>query len=112
MTRPTAADIIATKHNWYHVIDLADGVTTPGWIDLRTHLSTVGFPDDMTGMRALDIGMFDGFWAFEMERRGAQVIGIDIDDIPPPDIPRIHYDRIRQEAIDGDMVTGRGFQLL
>ncbi len=30
-------------------------------------------------MRCLDVGTFDGFWAFEMERRGArQVIGIDI----------------------------------
>jgi tRNA (mo5U34)-methyltransferase len=31
-------------------------------------------PDDLTGMRCLDVGTMDGFWAFEMERRGAQSV--------------------------------------
>jgi tRNA (mo5U34)-methyltransferase len=32
-------------------------------------------------MRCLDVGTRDGFWAFEMERRGAsEVVGIDLDD--------------------------------
>jgi tRNA (mo5U34)-methyltransferase len=32
-------------------------------------------------MRCLDVGTHDGFWAFEMERRGAsEVIAIDLDD--------------------------------
>jgi tRNA (mo5U34)-methyltransferase len=33
----------------------------------------------MEGMKALDVGTFDGFWAFEMERRGAEVVAIDVD---------------------------------
>jgi tRNA (mo5U34)-methyltransferase len=116
MTRPSlspsADDVLAIKHRWYHSIDLGDGRVTPGWIDLRDQVRHVGFPDDMRGMKALDIGMFDGFWALEMERRGAQVIGIDIDDIPPPDVPRIHYDRVRAEALADDVVTSRGFDML
>ena len=31
-------------------------------------------------MRALDVGTWDGFWAFEMERRGAEVTALDLDD--------------------------------
>ena len=30
----------------------------------------------------LDVGTFEGFWAFEMERRGAEVVALDIDDDP------------------------------
>jgi SAM-dependent methyltransferase len=112
VSRPTADDVLALKHRWYHTIELDDGRVTPGWTDLRAHAGNVGFPDDMSGMKALDCGMFDGFWAFQMERRGAQVVGIDIDDIPPPDIPRIHYESVRAETIADDLVTGRGFAAL
>ena len=36
-------------------------------------------PDDLHGKRALDVGTFDGFWAFELERRGAEVVAIDVE---------------------------------
>jgi len=39
-----------------------------------------GLPEDMSGMRVLEIGTWDGFWAFEMERRGAEVVALDLDD--------------------------------
>jgi SAM-dependent methyltransferase len=46
-------------------------------------------------MRCLDVGSYDGFWSFEMERRGAaQVIAIDADRSPWPDVARIHWDSI------------------
>jgi tRNA (mo5U34)-methyltransferase len=112
VTKPTVDDVLALNHRWYHTIDLGDGRATPGWTDLRDHVRNVGFPDDMSGMVALDCGMFDGFWAFQMEKRGARVIGIDIDDIPPPDIPRIHYEDVRAEAVRDDLVTERGFAML
>jgi len=32
----------------------------------------------MTGLRVLDVGTYDGFFAFECERRGADVVAIDI----------------------------------
>lgn len=39
----------------------------------------IPFPASLAGKRCLDVGTFDGFWAFEMERRGAEeVVAIDI----------------------------------
>jgi tRNA (mo5U34)-methyltransferase len=63
---------------WYHTLELAPGIETPGWFDLRAIADRV-LPDSLEGERCLDVGTFDGFWAFEMERRGArEVLGIDI----------------------------------
>src|SRR5690606_2603762 len=55
---------------WYHTIDVAPGVTTKGWFDLRGVVDLMPWPD-VRGKRCLDIGTFDGFFAFELERRGA-----------------------------------------
>lgn len=40
-------------------------------------LDAIGLPRDCSGLRALDIGCKDGFYAFELERRGARVVGLD-----------------------------------
>jgi tRNA (mo5U34)-methyltransferase len=65
---------------WYHTMELAPGLVTPGWFDTRSVAPTLPFPD-LRGRRCLDIGTFDGFWAFEMERRGAaEVITADVPD--------------------------------
>ena len=85
-----AAPDLAERMNaltWYHTIELAPGVVTPGMFDHRPFVDRYGLPADMTGMRALDIGTFDGVWAFEMERRGAQVTAIDVDDVQDYDWP-------------------------
>jgi hypothetical protein len=42
----------------------------------------------MDGMCALEVGMWDGFRAFEMERRGAEVVALDLDDKRDLDWPR------------------------
>jgi tRNA (mo5U34)-methyltransferase len=66
---------------WYHTLDLPNGVTTPGEYDLRGIVDALPWPADMAGMRCLDVGSRDGFYAFEMERRGAaEVVSLDIDD--------------------------------
>jgi len=66
---------------WYHTIELAAGVVTPGWFDTRSIVERIGFPSDLSGKRCLDIGTFDGFWAFTMEQRGAaEVLAIDVPD--------------------------------
>ncbi len=108
--RPELADVLAAPHRWYHVVELAPGVTTPGWIDLRPHVDGAALPADLTGQRALDVGTFDGFWAFELERRGAAVIGIDVDQFPPPDTPKRRWAAVQSE-LDG-AVPGTGFALL
>jgi tRNA (mo5U34)-methyltransferase len=46
------------------------------------------WPESLAGARCLDVGTMDGFWAFEMERRGAsEVLGIDLADRARLDIP-------------------------
>lgn len=65
---------------WYHTIELAPGEETEGMFDLRPFVDRYGLPDSLEGKRCLDVGTWDGFWAFEMERRGGEVVGIDLDD--------------------------------
>jgi tRNA (mo5U34)-methyltransferase len=65
---------------WYHTMEIAPGVITPGWFDLRQVVDQMPWPD-VKGKRCLDIGTFDGFLAFEMERRGAaEVVALDVED--------------------------------
>lgn len=65
---------------WYHTLDVAPGVTTKGWFDLRPVVDLMPWPD-VRGKRCLDIGTFDGYLAFELERRGAsEVIAVDVED--------------------------------
>ena len=71
----------ARRRSWYHTIELAPGQVTPGWFDLRSQLPHYGMPERLDGLRVLDVGTWDGFWAFEMERRGArEVVALDLDD--------------------------------
>jgi tRNA (mo5U34)-methyltransferase len=68
---------IATVPRWYHPIEVRPGIVTPGTNDARTILELLELPADCRGMRALDLGTRDGFFAFELERRGAEVTAID-----------------------------------
>jgi len=63
---------------WYHTIDLGGGVVTPGIYDHRPYLEYYGLPEDLTGKKALDIGTASGFFAFEMEKRGAEVTATEL----------------------------------
>jgi tRNA (mo5U34)-methyltransferase len=66
---------------WYHTLDLGQGIVTPGWFDTRPIVGRVPLPASLAGRRCLDVGTWDGFWAFEMERRGAaEVVAVDIAD--------------------------------
>src|SRR5262245_62521924 len=58
--------------NWYHTIELGNGLVSRGFYDHRPVVNCYGLPDSLCGKTALDIGTADGFWAFEMERRGAE----------------------------------------
>jgi tRNA (mo5U34)-methyltransferase len=75
---------------WYHTIELPGGVVTPGWFDLRSVVDKLPWPD-VRGKRCLDVGTYDGFLAFELERRGAaEVVALDIPNHEdwdwPPDV--------------------------
>lgn len=57
--------------NWFHTIDLGNGIVTPGNDKSPTKLQRLHIPEDLTGMTFLDIGAWDGFFSFAAERRGA-----------------------------------------
>ncbi len=65
-------------YHWYHTIELRDGLVTPGFYDHRSSLSAFQFPTDMGGRSVLDIGSATGFFAFELERRGAEVVSVEV----------------------------------
>lgn len=96
----------AEEIGWYHAIELEPGTRSDGWFDLTTVVHRYGLPERMDGMRALDVGTWDGFWAFEMERRGAQVVALDLDDEAELDWPP----RRRPRELP-DEPRGRGFRI-
>ncbi|HXP86779.1 MAG TPA: methyltransferase domain-containing protein [Bryobacteraceae bacterium] len=70
---------------WWHSFELPDGRVIRGVSEipaLRERLGQFPIPQDLTGRRALDIGCWDGWFSFELERRGAEVVAIDIWDNP------------------------------
>ena len=76
------------RYPWYHTLELGDGIATEAMFDHRPVLHRYPMPDDLSGLRCLDVGTMDGFWAFEMERRGASsVVAIDHDDPDAMDWP-------------------------
>jgi tRNA (mo5U34)-methyltransferase len=73
------ADVAAL--DWYHTIELPGGVLTPGFYDHRPVVKFLPIPRSLAGRRCLDVGSSDGFWAFEMWRRGAaEVVSLDLED--------------------------------
>ena len=90
---------------WYHTQEPANGLVTPGMFDLRGVVDRYEIPTDLTGQRVLEVGTFEGFWAFELESRGAEVTALDIDRIQDLDWPP----RMRPSE---DEQRGEGFELV
>jgi len=90
------------RYPWYHTLELAPGVVTGGMFDHRPVADRFPLPADLTGLRCLDVATMDGYWAFEMERRGAaSVTAIDLDDPDALDWPaslRAGHDRSLDET--------------
>ena len=101
MTDPRAA--VAANPLWYHTMEVAPGVVTPGWFDLRGVMDRLPWPD-VRGLRCLDVGTYDGHLAFELERRGAaEVVATDLAEHSEWDWPA----RLRERgAVHLDEVAG------
>jgi tRNA (mo5U34)-methyltransferase len=68
----------AEQVRWFHTMDLGQGVVTRGMDNTPEKLARIGLPADLSGKIVLDIGAWDGFFAFEAERRGARrVLAVD-----------------------------------
>ena len=72
-----AAELVDSL-TWYHTLDLGGGLVTPGIYDHRPYLPLYDLPADLRGRTALDVGAASGFFAFELERRGADVTTVDL----------------------------------
>jgi tRNA (mo5U34)-methyltransferase len=102
---------VAANPVWYHTLDLGAGVVTPGWFDLRPIAARLPWPD-LKDKRCLDVGTYDGFFAFEMERRGAgEVLAMDIGDHRhwdwPPDVRGVGGEQLARWAGE----KGAGFEI-
>lgn len=72
---------------WFHNLHLPGGVqTVPDhfiggdfpcfkWLEIAAHL-----PHDLSGWSVLDVGCNAGFYSFELARRGASVLAVDVDE--------------------------------
>ena len=67
---------------WYHSFEIRPGLRTPGGmpIDATAALDGLYVPAHLTGMKALDVGAWDGPLTFELERRGAHASALDVQD--------------------------------
>jgi tRNA (mo5U34)-methyltransferase len=68
------------QSGWWHSFELPDGRKIDGVNDiesLKRRLSIFPIAEDLSGKRVLDIGAWDGWFSFEMERRGAEVVSVD-----------------------------------
>lgn len=83
--QPSRHEQIAALGPWFHNLHLPDGSqTAPGhpfgdfpmfkWRQLASAI-----PEDLQGWSALDIGCNAGFYSFELARRGARVLGVDVE---------------------------------
>lgn len=90
------------EYQWYHRIDLAEGVSTPGVYDLRHIISNYGLPDNLHGKRVLDVGPGHGFFAFEFERRGATVFTAELPDWTEHDASPQLREKFDEGKRDGD----------
>lgn len=64
------------KFSWYHKIDLGHGIITPGreYDHLWQNIRNVREEIDYSNKNVLDVGSWDGMWAFEAEKMDADVV--------------------------------------
>lgn len=76
----TLDEVLAECPEWYHAIELAPGVITPGRCaadELARQWRALRLPD-LTGKTVLDIGAYDGFFSFAAEAASAaRVVALD-----------------------------------
>lgn len=74
---------------WHQKWEIEPGVFTPGSNDIRAMCDALQLPPDLTGLRVIDIGAWNGCLAFECERRGAaEVVASDLHD---PDVNAFNF---------------------
>ena len=107
---PTTLEEEIASQYWYHTIDLGHGIRTPGQFDHAPLIDRYCLPPTFAGKRVLDVATFDGFWAFEFERRGAsEVIALDLDKPADLDWPPARRTKATPEQLS--LRFGKGFEI-
>ena len=71
MTPDEKRRLVNSRTEWFHSLDVGDGIVTPGAVPVayQQHLlRAIRLPARLDGLRVLDIGTYDGMYAFECER--------------------------------------------
>jgi tRNA (mo5U34)-methyltransferase len=85
LRRETDRSAALRKSGWYHSFEFPDGTFIEGVqsaAQLKERWARFPLPSDLTGKRVLDVGAWDGWFSFEAERRGANVVAVDVVEIP------------------------------
>ena len=80
LRRQTDRSPALREYGWYHSFEFPDGTFIRGvqsLEQLRERWARFPIPADLTGKRVLDIGAWDGWFSFEAERHGADVVSVD-----------------------------------
>lgn len=105
------AQRVADHPGWYHSLDLPGGVVTPGYCDLRD-FAPQALPQSLAGRRCLDVGTFDGFWAYAMEARGADAVyAVDLPDGTQADWPPNTREQNLATSRASGLEWGSGFRM-
>jgi tRNA (mo5U34)-methyltransferase len=76
-TRDEMAKLISSRH-WFHSFRFDNGLTTPASDPSDYKLEVLGLSDIVKGRTVIDIGAFDGYFAFACEALGAsRVVACD-----------------------------------
>ncbi|MGK2947047.1 MAG: class I SAM-dependent methyltransferase [Acidimicrobiales bacterium] len=105
---PPAADLRQRVDDldWYHTFELPGGIVTPGLFDHREVVHKLPIPQSLSGLRCLDAASSDGFFAFELARRGAAaVVSVDLADASQQDWQRRPSEPTKQSRGTGRAET-------
>jgi O-methyltransferase len=94
--QPREVQSIADCH-FYHVMELPGYPLTNGDWDLRNGVDNYLGGISLQGQRVLEIGPASGFLTFEMEKRGAEVVCVEVPDDPGWDF--VPYPPEQMEAV-------------
>ncbi|HEY3728265.1 MAG TPA: methyltransferase domain-containing protein [Solirubrobacteraceae bacterium] len=95
---------------WYHTFELPEGVVTAGYFDLRRVVGKLPLPESLAGKRCLDAASCEGFWSFELARRGAgEVVSVDLPDTSRQDWQGVASEESRRA---GSGLANRHFRLV
>jgi tRNA (mo5U34)-methyltransferase len=93
-----------SERGWWHSFELPGGGVIEGvcpFEGLKDRIAKFPIATDLRGKRVLDIGTWDGWFAFEMERRGAEVVAIDNWDNPRfHEMHAVYKSRVDYRKID------------